>query len=136
MKRAQGAIEFVLITTVMMLFFAVAFIGAQNTYTNVQQEQLERQVYGFFNTIETEIRVAHIQGDGYERDIHIPQTFSGVPFEIELRLNQSPNSSDELVLNIYDQEFFYFLQPPVNGTINHGDYTLYGGEEVQINETS
>jgi hypothetical protein len=136
MKRGQGAIEFVIITTAMMLIFAVAFIAAQSTYVGVQQERLENQVYDFFTTIEIELKAAQQAGQGYERDIRIPKTFSGIPFVIELRLNESSTSTDELVLNISNQEFVHFLQTPVNGTLGRDMYTLYGGNPVEINLTS
>lgn len=132
MKRAQSALEFVLITVAMLLVVSVAFIAAQNTYVGVQEERLEQQVNNYFTSIETEIAVAWDIGEGYERDIRIPPSLSGVPYTIDLRLNESPESSDELVMELREEEFFYFLAYPVNGTITHGWHTIFGGEEVQI----
>ena len=132
MRRGQGAIEFVLITTVMLLLFTAAFIVAQQNYASIQEERFEQGVYNALGVVETELEVAFQAGEGYEREIYVPRTIAGIPFTLDLLLNQTPATADELSLTIRGQEYFSFLRVPVNGTILQGWHRVHGGDPVRI----
>ncbi len=136
MRRGQGAIEFVLISVVMTLFFATAFTIAQQNYADIQDQRFEENIHEFLTQLEGEFLVAYQAGEGYEREIYIPQTLAGVPYEVELLLNESPQASDELVIEVRGTRHLNFLTPPVDGAINKGPHLIQGGDPVTITTIS
>lgn len=136
MRRGQGAIEFVFITTAMLLFFTVAFIIAERNYVEIQEQRFEQTVYGLMDRVQSEFSAAFQAGDGYEREFYLPATIVGNPYDIRLALNQTPRGKDELVVDVLGEEYFRFLQIPVNGTIGQGRHRIQGGDPVQITTLS
>ncbi|MFT4250846.1 MAG: fibronectin type III domain-containing protein, partial [Candidatus Woesearchaeota archaeon] len=133
MKHAQAAIEFVLITVAMMLLATGVFIASQATYVELQQERVDQQVHSVFEQLENEFIIAQLVGEGYEREIRLPQTLNGVTYSIDTRLNQTAQGRDELSIYLYNnQEYLYFIRTPINGTLSKGRNLLLGGDVVQV----
>ena len=136
MRRAQGAVEFVFISTVMLLFFTSAFIVAQANYIKVQEARFEENIQLVFDRVESEISAANQAGEGYEREFRIPRTLAGIPYELDLQLNESAQAKDALILRIQEEEYFRFSQIPLNGSLSTGRHLIQGGEPVQITTLS
>lgn len=136
MRRGQGAIEFVFITVVMLLFFTAAFIVAQQNYAEIQQARYQSSIYSSLDRIESELQVAFQAGEGYQRDIRVPKTIAGIPYELTLLTNNTPQQADTLLLNVSGEEYFRFIVVPVNGTMQTGRHRLSGGNPVQITTLS
>lgn len=136
MGRGQGAIEFVLITTVMMLLFTGAFIVAQQNYANIQESRFQSAVYGVFDRINSEIRVGHQAGAGYTREFSIPKTLAGTPYTLELLTNQTPAGKDALLLRVSNDEHLVFLEFDVDGVVETGKLSIAGGSPVVITTAS
>lgn len=136
MRRGQGAIEFVFITVVMLLFFTTAFIIAQQNYADIQQTRYENSIYSAIDRVESELQVAFQAGEGYQRDFSVPKTIAGVPYDLTLLTNNTPQQADTLLLNVSGVEYFRFLIVPVNGTMQTGRHRVSGGDPVQITTLS
>ena len=131
-RRAQGAVEFVFISTVMLLFFTAAFIVAQTNYIKVQDARYQESIQFVFDRVEAEINAANQAGDGYEREFSIPRTLGGIPYELDLALNETPQAKDALILRIQEEEYFRFSRVAINGSLSTGAHLIRGGNPVQI----
>ncbi len=131
-RYAQGAVEFTLITTGVLLLFSVGFIVAEQQFLKVQETKLDEKAQEVIDQIETEILLAKEAGEGYQRYFVLPQTLDGAPYNIDLLDNETNSSSDELVLLVDDKEYFLFLTVDVEGNISTGYNNITGGEVVGV----
>ena len=127
MKRAQSAVEFTLITTIMLLLFSVGFVVVEARFLDVQQDRLDAMSWDLLETIEAEIQIAWEIGDGYERTFYLPRTLQGVPYEIQFNDATTPSSLDELVLTVKDKNYLRFV--PYDFDVSAG---LDPGSEIQV----
>jgi hypothetical protein len=89
MKRAQSAMEFVMITGAVMFFF-VSFISL--IHVSIEKKNYEKKDIALMIEAEylaDEIALAHEAGAGYERNFTLPQTVLGSLYSIEILENSS-----------------------------------------------
>jgi hypothetical protein len=84
MKKAQSAIEFVMLTGAIFFFF-VAFIGL--IYVSIEKKNYEKKDIALLieaKYLADEIALAHEAGPGYQRTFTLPQTVLGKNYIIEI----------------------------------------------------
>lgn len=121
-----------MLSVVMLLFFTTAFIVAERNYADIQEARFEQSVYELIGNVQNEALAAYQAGPGYERDFTLPRTLVGTPYTIQLRTNQTPEGKDEVLVTIRQEEYFRFLQVPVDGTLSTGKLRIRGGDPVNI----
>jgi hypothetical protein len=83
-KRGQSAIEFLILTGAVLIFF-LAFLGAiQYNIREKTQEKTRLEVREVALTLQNEISLARDAGDGYRRDFWIPTKISGLDYEVQI----------------------------------------------------
>lgn len=139
-RSGQGALEFTIITVAMLIAFAGLFLFMEYQFEKAQQSReaaLVEQVIGFF---ESEIEIAAIAGEGYERVFYVPQTIIGIPYELYINQNQTEDGKDEFVLEYKNTAYLRFLAHDINGSFSFGEplekgyFCIQSGEVVQITE--
>ncbi|MEK6899167.1 MAG: hypothetical protein AABW79_03665 [Nanoarchaeota archaeon] len=84
MKRAQSAIEFMILIGVLLLLMTgfLAFVG-----NNISQKQIEQRtalMRSIADNIEQEIRLANSASNGYSRNLELPSTILGKEYAIDI----------------------------------------------------
>ncbi len=112
MRRAQGALEFTLITGVMLIIFSVVFIVAQNNYLSIQEARFDEGVERFLSSIEQEIVFAYSAGEGYSRNVTFPHRLQGMVYQLFIRPS-TLNTATELYVDSRGTRYLSFIPIPV-----------------------
>lgn len=84
MRRAQTAVEFMILVA-FVLFFFVAFLfslGLSSSYRLYERQALE--LHEVARTIQQEVALAHATVDGYNRTFSLPSSIVNLPYVIEV----------------------------------------------------
>jgi hypothetical protein len=114
--------EFVVLTTFMILFFIIVTIGIQNQMLSVQldrNEELARQVA---NVVNEEALLAAEVNPGYTRTFVLPVLVDGSTYNLSLY------GEEDLVVGYRGQQYLFFMDAPVRNLTPLG-----GGENVIYN---
>jgi len=112
LKRAQGAIEFVIIFSAFLFFFAVFFTVIK---INLQKKDFEKErivARSVVLDVQSEINLAAESSEGYYREFNIPENILGKDYEIN-------NTDDEVYVGMNDMVISYKVSL-VNGTLQKG----------------
>jgi hypothetical protein len=86
-KKAQSAIEFLIIVGA-MLFFFVSVLGVfQQNLEIKSKEKRNLEIQETALTIQNEIAVASKSIDGYERELRVPTTIANLEYDISINGN-------------------------------------------------
>lgn len=114
-----------------------------------QQAQISREtalVQEVILHIQSEIEVAAVAGEGYQRVFYIPQTIVGIPYEIYIHLSDgAAGSRDELIVEYRDVRHLWFIPYDITGDftnsgtgytnpIQKGYMCIRGGNPILITE--
>ena len=117
-KKLQSSIEFIMLSTFMLLT-TVGFFGIISTTIVDSQEESNTKISEDILMIAyNEIATAKLMSDGYSRVFFIPQKVDGVDFNITLI------GGRELVVNYLDIEYVKFLPANVTGNLTKGYNTI------------
>lgn len=132
-RKAQSALEFVMLTSVALVGISVLIIAAQSMLLDVQHDQDEQVMGALLDAIVSELALADSQPAGYERTYTMPYSIDGVPYTIDvLEENNAAQASDGLRINYKDHQFLFFVAQNITGTINPGVNTLTRAQGVII----
>lgn len=80
-KKAQVAIEFVILTGFLLFFFVLFFLAIQENMSDKTREKQDLVVKETALTIKSEIELAHESINGYYREFTIPQKILNLDYE-------------------------------------------------------
>ena len=132
MKKAQSAIEFVVLATFMFLFFSVLFIYVQSLLVDITQSNKETGIEAVQAAVVKEIDLASRMPSGYERTFTLPSTIQGIPYSIQLQTETAP-VKDAVLVSSGDTSLVAFLNADVSGTLQPGQNTLKKTATIQLN---
>jgi len=111
-KKAQGAIEFIIIFSAFLLFF-VAFFSVIKV--NIEKKNLEKErliAQSIALDVQYELNLAAESSEGYYRVFNVPNNILGKDYQI--------NISDNRVFVFIGKFGISYRVLPVNGSINKG----------------
>lgn len=111
-KKAQGAIEFIVLFGSLLFFFIVFFTAIQ---ANIERKNAEKEKVILQNialNVKEEINLAAGSSEGYYREFKTPENILGKDYEITIVGNFIYTSMDELG--------FAYKISEVNGSIQKG----------------
>jgi len=131
MKKAQSAMEFVILFGFILFMFTTFFVAIKaSTYDKIKENQ-ELAIKQVAITVQDEINLALQSSDGYSRKFKIPAKISGLEYEIEL-------VEGYVYINTKDEHHAIALPiPDVKGDINIGlDFQVIRKNEgvIYLNE--
>jgi hypothetical protein len=87
-KRAQSAIELVIVIAAVMFFVVLMINAIQDNTADKTRQNRNLAVQEIADTVESEISLAQSSSDGYYRNFTLPMTLlSGVPYNVILDAN-------------------------------------------------
>lgn len=86
-KKAQGSIEFLILTGVIVLFLTLFFLAIQES--NAERLNDEKRIYvqNIAFSIQDELNIALKSSNGYLRKFEVPEKIFGLEYEAELTEN-------------------------------------------------
>lgn len=118
MKRAQSAIEFMILIGAMVLLMTGFFALVGSNFADKQQSQKAELVRDTAILIQEEIRIANTASDGYERVLILPDKILGKNYTITIIEN---------LMQVQTIDLKHSLALPIaniNGTLYPGTNTL------------
>lgn len=112
--KAQYAMEFVLLATLMVLIFVAFFSIVSYKLTETTEQQQTEDADDAAGIVVEEVKLANTLNDGYEKYIYIPMMINGVNYSIQLIQNR------EVVVNYSGKEAVFFLPDNVVGNVSTG----------------
>lgn len=144
-RKGQGALEFTIITVTMLIAFAGIFLFMEYQF---QQAQLSREtalVQEVLAHIQSEIELAGVVGEGYQRVFYVPQTIIGIPYEIYIHLRDPgiAGSRDELIIEYRGVRHLWFIPHDITGPfpstglgytteVTKGYMCIRGGNPIEL----
>ncbi len=108
-KKAQTAIEFVVIFGMVLLFFIAFFAVIQSNIEEKNQEKKRIIAQNIGLGVQDEINLAAGSSEGYYREFYIPKNIIGYEYEISIEENFILISGDKLAMS--------FKIPLITGSI-------------------
>jgi hypothetical protein len=145
--KGQSAIEFVVLTSVMFLFFGITIITIEKTLVDTTRDTQQLTLDELQRAINHEISTAASMPAGYEHTFTLPETIQGIQYSMAVQ-TEAPPLKDAIIVTVgADQRVFYLpnnfvgsLQPGTNeihrttnsikantGLIAHWPYNETGG---------
>ncbi len=105
MKRAQASMEFVVLTSFMLLFFIAASIGIQDRVLSAHYERNGDVAKQLATLINNEVILAEAVNEGYSRDFYLPVLIDGGNYS----LSRDPTDPQDVIINFRGQSYLFFL---------------------------
>jgi len=112
--KSQSAVEFIILTTFMLLTVVVFFSIVSTRVLEAKEEGDRIIAEDIANIAFREIEIAKQSNDGYTRFFRMPQTVNGVDYSINVIDNR------ELIVEYLDFEHIRFLPANVTGNVIKG----------------
>jgi len=114
-KKAQSAIELVILVSVMLFLFASMLAVFQQDLQKKAEEKRSLEIQGLALQIQSEISIAATASNGYQRTFNIPQTIINEDYNISIVANS-------IYLETEDKKHAISLEiQNVTGEITKGD---------------
>ncbi len=84
MKKSQTAIEFLILTGVMLFFFTSFFLIIGENTEDKAKENINRIITDIATSVQDEINFAFESMEGYNREFKIPEDINGLEYDISL----------------------------------------------------
>lgn len=84
MKKAQSAIEFIIIICFALTFLVIIVASIKVSHQEKTEEKENQEIKRIANKVKDEIRVASRTLDGYRREFKIPKEVMGNDYSIEI----------------------------------------------------
>ncbi len=81
-KRSQTAIEFLILTGVIILFFSLFFISLNESMGDKIRERKNFEIKKIATSVQDEINLALKSSDGYSRQFKVPYDINGEEYDI------------------------------------------------------
>ncbi len=115
-RKGQSGLEFlILIGFALMIMSVLIFLFSQNIL-DIERDRRDVIVDQFYNTLISEIELAHSARPYYERYFYLPSNLDGFEYSLEIR------SDEEIVLEFKEDVYVRFLDSmEVEGQFEVGD---------------
>lgn len=114
--KAQSAVEFASLVTLMFLIFTVFFFAVSTKLTNIQEDNDRLLLEDLGSYVQNELRLANIAEDGYYRTFEVPRTLLGKDYEINITKYEDINHTDLVVRYINHSIDYEYVVPIGNLT--------------------
>lgn len=131
MKRAQAAVEFVVLSSAMLLAFSIVIIVMQDNLADYTSEGLQAGAQSIEETIEHEMSLAAAMPDGYERRFVLPESVQGKPYLIEAH-SENPPARDWINISVAGKSTLKFIDAELVGTLQPGSNYMTKRSGVMI----
>lgn len=122
MRKSQSALEFVILTSFMLLAILGFFAITSSKVLESREESDRKVAEDIAKLAYREIEIAKSVNDGYVRVFSMPETINGVDYTISIIDNR------EIVVNYLNQEYIEFMPSNVTGSISKGTNVLTKNE--------
>lgn len=113
-KKAQFAMEFILLITFMLIVFLGFFAAVSYTITESEENKKQQAAENIAALVDNEIKLARSVNDGYEKTFTVPKKIDGNNYTINIVENR------ELVVSYLEYEYVLFLPENVIGNVSTG----------------
>ena len=126
--KGQSGLELVVLTTFLLLVFSTTYIVFIQKDINTVTEKINRLSKKTTNDVAFEIRVALSEGNGYEKNFTILNSFIGTPYVVNV-------TNYMVYININDRSFISYIPTKnITGYIIPGKNRLYNfGGKIYAN---
>jgi hypothetical protein len=135
-RRAQSSLEFLVLTSAMVIGVASVIIIAQGILTQAIVDKHEATLAAIEDAIVREIALAGRAVEGYERTFTLAATIDGEEVAVAI-IEETPPRADALLLSWRNSSRVRFLAEEVNGTLGLGVNTIRvnGNGSIIVNAT-
>lgn len=132
-RKAQIAIEFLLLTSFALFFFFIILIVLSNISSDNQKHRIQTSIEDLGTSVKNEIITASEMENGYNRNLYLPSKIEGQEYNITL--NNESNKSSYLIIRsgLIEQ---YFDIPKISGTIASGNNIISKQESLIVTHIS
>lgn len=120
MKRAQSSVEFLLLSSAMVVGLTLIIVVSHNMLAQVRDDQQQASLRAVENAIVRELDHAAITVEGYERTFSLPRTIDGNEYSITI-LEESPPRADVIILTWRDTTRRRFVPHNISGSLQPGE---------------
>lgn len=123
-KKSQSAMEFVILTSLMILVFLIFYIVIQQKIVIATEDKNDAAAQQVMNLVINEIKLAESVTDDYSRQFSTPSYLNNLQYNITII--PGVGNSTELVIKYHDKEMVYFLEQYIqnNSAIHIGLNTI------------
>ena len=127
-KKAQSAIEFVILTGVVIFFFTLFFMSVSEITGEKVKERKNLAIIEIASSVVDEINLALESSDGYTRQFKVPYNINGEEYSINI-------TEDMVYAKSYDYKAAIALPiPTVIGQVEKGNNLIKkSGGQIYIN---
>ena len=117
-KKAQSAIEFIILIMFLLFFFILFFVSIQESMSDKVKEQKNLVVKEIASTVQDEINLASKASDGYSRKFKIPEKISNQDYYLSI-------TGEMVYLKTLDEKSAIALPvPEITGQVIKGENTI------------
>jgi len=131
MKRAQAALEFLMLVGFMMAIFVVFYAVIAGLFIDFHEKENQKIAYDLLSMIDMEIGFANNGFDGYKRVFLLPATLEGDSYEL-FAVHSLGESIEEISVIFREKEYGIPILPRVY-VIPPGDVS---GSEVNVSRSN
>jgi hypothetical protein len=114
MRKAQTSMEFVILTSFMLVAFLIFYIVIEGKLVDANRSNTDDAAKQVETIVVNEISLAESVTDGYYRQFELPQNINGLNYTISIM--QGAGNTPEIVTKYSGRERVYFVQQGyVNG---------------------
>ena len=126
--KGQSGLELVVLTTFLLLVFSTTYVVFIQKDINTINDKINRLSKKTIDDVAFEIRVALSEGNGYEKNFTLPNTFIGTPYIVNI-------TNYMVYITINDKSFISYIPTKnVTGYIVPGKNNLYNaGGKIYAN---
>ena len=106
-RRAQTSMEFVILTSFMVLAFLVFYVIIQSKMVEANKDTTDRAAKQIETLVVNELKVAESVTDGYYREFELPQRINGMDYTVQIM--SGVNNTPEIVVKYNGLERMYFV---------------------------
>jgi len=122
-RKGQSALEFVMLSSILLVGIAVLIISAQSMLIDIAYDQDTKIVGVLVEAIKGELALADTQPIGYSRTFSLPLTFEGNSYGFVVTEESEP-ALDSITILYKQNTFFWFASQNLSGFIVPGQNTL------------
>ncbi len=119
-KKAQSAVEFAALITLMFLIFTVFFFAVSTKLIDIQRDNDVASLEDFGTFLQNELRLASIAEEGYYSEFNIPNSLSGRDYNISIITYEDIGHTD-LVIEYVNYSIDYEYVIPIGDVIGSID---------------
>ncbi len=127
-KRSQTAIEFIMLTGVIIFFFTIFFISINENMGDKIRERRNLEIEKIATSVQDEINLASKSSKGYSRQFKVPYDINGEEYDINI------TGGMVYVRTLNNKQTIAISIPNITGQIKKGDNLIKNeADKVYLN---